>query len=224
MRHPWMFDFVLLGCGLFIILTVIAMFWYPGGTMVDDATQGYSFFHNFFSELGFTTAHGRSNQVGAGLFFVALTLVGFGLGLFFLAFPRFFEQERRTRWLAWFGSGLGLLSAVCFIGVACTPANLNMALHKTFVMWAFRLLPVAIFCYIPAMSMTHFPLALRGVFIAFFLLLMAYLLLLEFGPEIDTYNGMVIQATGQKVIVYSSILSIMVQAFWARKRLKTSRD
>jgi hypothetical protein len=54
------------------------------------------------------------------------------------------------------------------------------------------------------------------VFGIFFGLLVAYLLLLEFGPSLTTYAGMLIQATGQKIIVYASITSIMLQALIAR--------
>ncbi|MDQ2713331.1 MAG: hypothetical protein M3Z08_00285, partial [Chloroflexota bacterium] len=39
-------------CLLFLLLTVIAMLLYPGGTMANHHSQGYTFFLNFFSDLG----------------------------------------------------------------------------------------------------------------------------------------------------------------------------
>jgi hypothetical protein len=50
----------------------------------------------------------------------------------------------------------------------------------------------------------------------FFVLLVGYMLLLELGPGITTEAGVFIQAAGQKVIVYASIISIMIQAGGAR--------
>jgi len=221
-RSRRVFDLVLAGCGLFIILTMIAMFFYPGGTMVDDSTVGYSFSHNFFSELGFLNAHGHPNPISAPLFIFALCLAGAGLGVFFLAFPRFFQSDRVARWLAASGSIVGILSAICFIGIAITPGDVNLDLHKDFVLWAFRLFPAAVLLYTVAMFRVEYPRRYAWVFIIFFILLVAYILLLEFGPDIKTYHGMVIQAVGQKIIVYASITSIMIQAFGARRWLKIS--
>jgi hypothetical protein len=113
---------------------------------------------------------------------------------------------------------LGVLSALCFIGVAFTPADLWLAPHKEFVMWAFRLFPAAVLCYTIAMFRVSYPRLYAYELIAFFVLLVAYMLLLEFGPDIKTYSGMVIQAVGQKIIVYASIISVMIQARGARQQ------
>jgi len=224
LRSNRIFDLVLIGCGLFVLLTIIAMFFYPGGTMVDASTVGYSFFHNFFSELGFLNAHGHLNPVSVTLFIPALTLAGLGLGAFFLAFPRFFQGEQAARLLSNIGSLLGLLSAVCFIAIAFIPGDVNLDLHIEFVMWAFRLFPAAVLLYTVAMFRVGYPRRYAWVFVGFFILLVAYLLLLEFGPKIETYSGMVIQAVGQKIIVYASIFSIMAQADGARKQAKSPSD
>ncbi len=224
LRSKRIFDFVLVGCGLFVLLTIIAMLFYPGGTMVEASTVGYSFSHNFFSELGFLNAHGHPNLVSAALFIPALTLAGLGLGAFFLAVPRFFQGDRAARLLSTSGSLLGVLSAVCFIVIAFIPGDLNLDLHIEFVLWAFRLFPAAVLLYTVAMFRVNYPRRYAWVFVVFFSLLVAYLLLLEFGPEIETYAGMVIQAVGQKIIVYASITSIMAQASGARKQVKTASD
>ena len=220
-RNPRIFDFVFWGCGLFVALTLIAMFFYPGGTMTNDYTTGYSFFENFFSELGFYRSHtGGPNTVSFGLFVSALTLAGTGLAVFFLGFPRFFQSTLAGRALSALGSLLGILSALCFIGVAFTPADINRPLHVDFVLWAFRLFPGAVLCYTIAMFRENYAKQYALFFVGFFGLLVAYILLLEFGPEIETYQGMVIQAAGQKVIVYASIISIMIQSAGARQVLK----
>jgi len=56
--------YVVSGCGLFILLTVAAMFAYPGGLFTGELTSGYDFFRNLFSDLGRTMlAGGKSNTV-----------------------------------------------------------------------------------------------------------------------------------------------------------------
>jgi hypothetical protein len=216
-RH--LFTVVVVGCILFIALTTIAMFFYPGGTATDATTRGYSFFENFFSDLGRTESRtGEANTVAAVLFLVALTLAGSGLGLFFAAFPQFFWQMWPGRVLSILGSLFGLGAAISFVGVAFTPANLSVGAHGQFVIWAFRLFPLAVLCYTPAMFLEKgFPRRYAWYFLGFLALLVGYYQLLMNGPGFGTYEGLVIQAVGQKVIVYASIVSILIQALGARK-------
>ncbi len=217
------FDLVLTGCGLLIILAIIAMFFYPGGTMVDDSTISYSFSHNFFSELGFLNAH--SHQPGLGILVHFCTIYGRSwAGGLFPGISRFFQTEQISRWLAALGSLFGLLSSGCFIGIALTPADIYLDLRKKFALWAFRLFPAAVLFYTIAMFRVGSPCPYSCVFVVFFGLLTAYILLLELGPKIETYNGMVIQAVGQKIIAYASIASIMLQAFSARMQLKINSE
>ena len=219
--HRNAFLWVAVGCVLFVVLTVVAMWFYPGGTIADPTSRGYSFFTNFFSELGLTRTHsGGSNTVSFILFFVALTLAGAGLALFFVVFRSFFAQSRLTRALSTVGSVFGILSGICFIGVACTPANLLPVLHGQFVMWAFEAFPAAVILYAIAILLhKSYPKHFAVVFIAFAALLVLYLVLLMRGPGFATPQGLMIQATGQKAIVYASILSILIQSLGARKQL-----
>jgi hypothetical protein len=204
------------GCALFVVLTAIAMLFYPGGTVTDHTTQGYQFSQNFFSELGFTvSSSGQPNAISAVLFFVSLLLAGLSLVLFFLRFPQFF-REPSTRALAIIGSGVGIIAGICFIGVAFTPANLLLDAHVFFVTWAFRLFPVAVGFYIAAILRGRlFPKRYVWVWIGFAALLILYIGLLTWGPSARTSQGNMIQATGQKVIVYASIVAIFVQSLEA---------
>ena len=57
------------GIFLFVILNFISMVIYPGGTIIEPETKGYSFFYNFLSNLGESTAkNGEDNIVSAYLF------------------------------------------------------------------------------------------------------------------------------------------------------------
>ena len=52
---------------------------------------------------------------------------------------------------------------------------------------------------------------------AFAVLLALYVLLLVVGPPYDSPEGIMVQAVGQKIIVYASVTSIFIQASGARQ-------
>ena len=215
------FPLVAVGSVQFVVLTLVAMLFYPGGTITDPATRGYSFFTNFFSELGLTRTHsGGPNTISFILFFVASTLAGAGLALFFVAFRSFFVQSTASKVLSAIGSLFGVISGICFIGVAWAPANLQPALHGQFVMWAFQAFPVAVILYAVAILLhKSYPKRFAAVFLAFAALLVLYVVLMMRGPGFATPQGLMIQATGQKAIVYASIVTTFIQSLGARKQL-----
>lgn len=211
------FTLVIAGCLLFIFLTLVAMLFYPGPD--GQAPGGYSFFKNFFSALGFThNDAGYPNPIASVMFLVALSLAGAGLVLFFLAYLQFFRSSLGGKVLSWSGTAFGVVSGICFIGVAFTPADLYTEAHKVFVLWAFRLFPIAVFLYSLALfSHRQYPRRYGWVFVIFGLLLVLYVLLMEFGPDYRSAQGRGIQVTGQKIIVYATLVSILIQAWGAKK-------
>jgi hypothetical protein len=211
------FQIVITGCITFVVATVIAMLTYAGGTRNDPASIGYSFFTNFFSDLGRTVAYsGAPNMISTLLFSGALIFAGAGLALFFVAFTQFFTHTRWTRILSIIGSVFGVGAGICFIGIAFTPTDLASSLHGRFVLWAFGLFPLAVICYIPViLKRDEYPNIYAFSFIAFAVLLILYFALLQLGPRTTTPDGLMIQATGQKIIVYASIVSIFFQAWGA---------
>ena len=215
------YKYVVIGCGIFVLLTVIAMFTYPGGNANDEWTEGYDFFRNFFSDLGrFRLVNGNPNTASFILFFIALVIAGSSLTLFFIAFRNFFMQDSINYRASLAGTGFGVAAGICFIGVAFTPYDLYLDMHVDFVFWAFRtfLVAVGIFAYVIFRQNTY-PRKYGWVFLTFAFCLAGYILLLEFGPSSKTPSGMIIQATGQKMIVYISILTAMVQS-WLAYRIR----
>jgi hypothetical protein len=211
------YRYIILGCSLFVLLTIAAMFAYPGGSVSGEITTGYNFFRNFFSDLGrISVPGGGSNLVSAILFCLALTLAGLGLVCFFLAFRSFFLTDRMGRVFSTVGTIVGVISGLCFVGIAWAPYDLFLDAHYQLVFWAFRtfLLAVAIYAFVIFRQRTY-PRRYGWVFILFTLFLAAYLILLTSGPDALTPAGLVIQATGQKVIAYVSILSVVAQSWLA---------
>jgi len=213
------FRLVAIGCILFVLLTAVAMLFYPGGTATDPTTHGYSFFTNFFSELGLTqTRTGQPNTVSATLFITALTAAGAALAVFFVAFAQFFVHSTAGKILSGLGAFFGVIAGICFIGVAFTPANLYLRAHGQFVLWAFTAFPIAALFYTAAiLQERQYPKRFALAFGAFTILLILYLVLLFTGPSFGTAQGVLVQATGQKAIVYASIISILIEAVGARQ-------
>ena len=140
-----------------------------------------------------------------------------------MLFPRFFSSTPLGKVLCLIGSFFGVLAGICFVGVAFSPADLLLAAHVQFVMWAFRLFPLAVLFYIPAMFIEKsYPRRYAWVFTVFCLMLIGYYLLLTYGPDAKSPTGLVIQVVGQKVIAYASILSIGIQSLGAYRFLEKS--
>lgn len=217
-RRERLLAWVVAGCGQFVPLTLVAMLTYPGGTVADPTTEGYAFFRNFFSDLGRTVSPlGKSNTLSFLLFVVALSLAGLGLVLFSLVMPSLFRRSRLAWGLSLMGSMCATVAGISFIGVALAPANLFLPAHVIFVQTAFLSLFLAALSYSGAILLTSdYPRAYLSVFVAFALLLAGYLWLLFFGPTLDSPAGLLIQATGQKIIAYAAILSVGIQALGAR--------
>ena len=211
------FQFMLYAAVGFVVLTLVAMLLYPGGTVADPAAERYLFFHNFFSDLGRTEAiDGEANVLSAILFVIALTGAGLSLAWFFLSAPRLLLRSRAGRVLSLLGSVFGVVSGLSFVGVAWTPANLWLETHRFFVMTAFEAFLGAALLYAVAILMDRgYPSLDALAFLLFAGLLAGYLVLLFNGPRPDSAEGLMIQATGQKVIVYAAIVCMGFQSYGA---------
>lgn len=217
---------VMAACFLFLVLTILAMFFYPGGTRSNPDTQGYHFFENFFSEMGLTQTYaGETNTVSFTLFTVGLALAGTALALYFCIAPSLFWELRITRISSLIGSTFGFISGLSFMGVAFTPANLYLVPHRLFVQLAFVAFFVAVIFYTLAIFLYRsYPNLYAWVYISFGVLLGSYIWLFFFGPATTTPNGLLIQVTGQKIIAYAAILCMFIQAYGSRSVLATKDD
>ena len=213
-----LFSFVMAACFLFLVLTSLAMVFYPGGTRSAPGTKGYLFFENFFSELGLSRTYtGGPNNVSFFLFTAALALAGLALTLYFIISPSLFWDSRITRVLSLIGTFFGFISGLSFIGVALTPADMHLTPHRLFVQLAFTTFFVGVVFYALAILLNRsYPNLYALVNITFGALLGVYIWLLFFGPSTNTPNGLMIQVTGQKIIAYAAIISVFIQAYGAR--------
>ena len=216
-RHwrRWVYLWSMIGGVQFILLTSVAMLFYPGGTFRVPTTEGYLFFENFFSDLGRTQAHsGEPNWVSFGLFFVALSVAGVSFVLFFIALPGLFTGMKAAWCLSVAGSVIGVCSGLAFVGIAFAPMDLYRRAHGNFVSLAFcSLLPVVVLYAAAIFLHCGYPNRFAFVFLGFAVILLAYLWLLFFGPR-----DLRLSVTSQKAIVYAQVVCMFVQGFGAWRR------
>ncbi len=87
-------------------------------------------------------------------------------------------------------------------------------LHNLFVRLAFGLLLVFVVCLTTVQIQNAAPRSWIIANGAYLVVLTAYVLVLFAGPRLATDSGLRFQVTAQKIIVYSSILNLSLQA-WA---------
>jgi hypothetical protein len=157
------------------------------------------------------------------LFIVALSLAGLSLIIFFLTVPPHFAGNRTARRLSIIGSTVGVISGLGFIGIAAVPSDVNLTVHRLFVYIAFSGFLLVVFCYSAAILKSRaYPRAYAYAYLAYAVVLAVYLVLLFSGPEVETTGGLTIQAVGQKVVVYTGIVCVVIQS-WGAYRVERGR-
>ena len=218
---------ILLGCIVgfvfYALFNLLAMVFFPGGTSMDKDRIGYSFFENFFSDLGMSrTYSGELNALSQLLFASALVLVGILLIIFFLMFATYFNESKLVKNSSRIGSTAGILAGMACIGIAATPWDRYLNLHLIFVfVLSFALLIVLISYSIAILKNKPYPNLYAWVFMAYAFILVVYIALMMMGLDIETTSGLRIMATGQKILIYSGMFSIFIQilgAFHYNKR------
>ena len=125
----------------FMTISIIAMFFYGGGTPWDPTVAGYTFWQNFLSDLGRTIAYnGVENTVSSPLFNFCLGMYGVTLVLFYSASFRLFSSL-----LGYLITIAGIISGIGMFIIALAPDNILPDLHMQGVwMWALALLAAVV--------------------------------------------------------------------------------
>ncbi len=215
------------GVVLFAVLTLVAMFFFQGGTKADPTPRGYSFFAYPFSALGVLhTSSGTSNYVSATLFIAAMTSAGVSLILFSLAFPQFFPHLRVVRLvLILLGVAFGIASGICFVGVGLAPVNIFPKQHALFTIWGFRsIIAASFFWALSIFREPKYPKRYAWFFVGFGILVAAWLIATPYMPRM--VDGSIMRPTSQKIIVYACLFTLFLQSYGARavNRMSVSAD
>ncbi len=149
----------IVGFVIYALFNILAMVFYPGGTSIDRDRIGYSFFENFFSDLGMGRSYsGEPNALSQLLFASALVLVGIVLIIFFILIASYFNASKQERISSRIGSAAGILAGIACIGIAAAPWDLYLNLHLIFVFaLSFALLVVLISYSVAIFSNKRYP-------------------------------------------------------------------
>jgi hypothetical protein len=225
-----LFIATIIGCSQFIILTIIAMILYPGGSYAHPNSQQYEFFYNYFSTLGRIYAlNGEINTLSRALFATALAITGLTMIGYLVAMPFFFLKRTSTKWISIISTIIGIISAIAYIGIGLTPTDRYLDLHVFFVDLGFIGLAVAIFGYSITIYLTEdFPNYLGWNYIFFTILQTIYVFILFFGGYLfSSDTNMIVQVLSQKAIVYVEIICFIIQgigAYYVLDRQEKEKD
>jgi hypothetical membrane protein len=197
-----------------LALTVTSALSYPGGTVREEATRGYSFAHNFLSDLGGTVAfNGQRNMVGAVLFGVSVLIMVLVLAGTIVAAVRLLSATPRARAFARLAAIAGVLVCVGFLGVAFTPADRAWRLHMLSSMVAFRSFPVATALLALATARdTRFRSRATVGWMTLTLVLVGLITMTHLGPSPDTEHGLVTQVITQKIMAMSVLVVLWIES------------
>lgn len=204
----------IVGAIQFLVLTTYAMFIYSGGTIHDHSLEQYDFWNNYFSDLGRTHTFNRTpNWDCHYLFKSSLTISGICIMLFFSILTSFFE-EPIPKILALVAAFFGVIAGACYIGLAWYPYDVAFWAHRYYVQAGFiSFLLMSIFYAAAIFKDEYYSNKYGWAFVVFMLILTPQILIMIYGPRSWTSpNALFLQATSQKIVVYSEILVLLYQA------------
>ena len=209
------------GILVFISLCVIAMIYYPGGTIIDSTTVGYLFFYNFLSNLGeWTAKNGESNFFSAYLFNTSMLVLALSYSLFYFNFLKVIISRSKNLLLKTTLIMSISISLLGFIFVAIFSSDPDtFSLHILFVKIGFYSL--FIHCIIQAIFIYSIKLPNNLLFnstLIFTIIMFLFVLMMEFGPNpFENNESLFIQVTSQKIIVTSILIYFFIQVKEALK-------
>lgn len=201
---------------LFIIFQLMGMFLYPGGTMYNFASEGYTFSENFFSDMGaYTARNGEPNYLSMILFSFSLSIVGVTFILYYFTLPLVFKSDKINFLLASIGTLFAFIGSICLIGTGLTPSDLVLESHQFFANNIFYSFLITSFFYTIAIFRSNEIEKKYAIgYFIFFSSILIYVGILNFGPSADVNNpALIFQVVSQKIIVLVFVLSVLHQTF-----------
>ena len=205
----------------FVISCLVAAYFYPGGNLLDPQQVGYSFNHNFLSDLGgYTSRSGEINFLSQFFFNLSMFLfVAVGIGFLFV--PMLFKDNNINFYSAIIGSFFFFIGTVFFAGVGLTPHDLYRSEHIFFAINAFRILMPAGLIYVFVFFRSSVPNFYAYLTLAFFIFTTSYVLYQLFGGSpFDSIDALKQHVTIQKFIAFASTINIFVLSFGFKTRIK----
>lgn len=185
--------------------------------MLQPDLSEYDFTANFFSDLGRTrTFADQPNTLVCALFSITVIVAGLATVLFSVKFPSLFTGTSQHK-PAKLGALFGIVSGVCYIGVGLTPWDVYFNPHILFVKIGFSsFLAASLLLGWVMYRNSNYPKLYVWVYLAFILILIAYLYLLFYGPkDMKSAAAVQTQVIAQKVLLYSQMATMVIQCIGA---------
>ena len=204
-----------LGIFIFILLNIIAMVFYPGGTIIEPSTEGHLFFYNFLSNLGeWTAQNGENNFISAYLFNSSMMILAISYFVFYCGFLSVQLRYNDNKLLNFLSISSIIICLVSFILVAVFSSDdSTFDIHLLFVKAAFRTL--LLHCLVQVLILylnINFSKTILIISTAFSFILFLFILVMEFGPDpFKDNNSLFFQVTSQKIIVISILIYFLFQ-------------
>ncbi|MHA1783940.1 MAG: hypothetical protein ACTSVY_03215 [Candidatus Helarchaeota archaeon] len=194
----------LLGAFQFIILTIIAMFFYPAG---------YSFWTDHFSTLGLIYTRSIPkilNIISFILFIIAMVLAGILFIPFWLSIPSRFKDKAWINSLSWICLTIGVASSTFIVLIPIFPADFFPIQHVFTAVGFFLTFTIAVFLH-SILILTNGKHAILFSLIGF--TTAAFGATYVFGLCTGMYGGIfgALDATIQKFAIYSFMIWIIFQ-------------
>ena len=204
----------------YIVLTTIAMFFYAGGNLVDLSSPGYSFWTNFFSDLGRTVSlSGKPNLISFTIFTITALILGASFAVYIVIFPSLFKKNSKTRSIAIVGSLMGLIFCIGLFGTILTPWDLLYEEHLLFAnIFNISGLLVLIFYSIAILLEKNYPNKFAIALTILLIIGITYSIILINLPKNLNLQALIIQATSQKFSQYFFLICFSFQGYGARKQ------
>ena len=211
--NPWLTVYPQFILKIFIIINIISIFCYPGGTYLDNSTLGYSISQNFLSDLGRTISFSNEiNFISSQLFNMSLIMAGIIFIFFYINIRKIFINTNQNL-LIIIGSIFGVFGGISLAGVGLTPSNLFLEMHIIFATWLFRFFFVASICFSILIFVDKiFPNKYAGGYLFFTISILLYILISELGPDAKTnLLALSIQVISQKIILIIFLFAVYIQ-------------
>ncbi|MHA1717898.1 MAG: hypothetical protein ACTSWX_13770 [Promethearchaeota archaeon] len=193
--------FLSAGAIQYVIISSIAMLFYPGGSNADPIggpyTVGYDFFGNYFSDLGRTIAiNGMPNPIASILYYIANLIYALCLIPFFLTISSEFPMKKRGKGAGIAASIFGIIAGLGTFTYAVTPSNLYPVFHNIGVGFGYSGTFLAILMLGIAMHRYKENLKQEGLILI--ILAIVFFITLTLGPILNTvFTTMLMQKTSK---------------------------
>ena len=201
---------------IFILLQIVGMIVYPGGTLHDVSTEGYSFTNNFFSDMGtYAARNGDPNYLSKIIFAFSLTIVGITFSFYYLVLPNVLGEDRINYILAIIGTVFAIGGSICMIGTGLTPSDIVHGPHVFFANNIFHCFLITAFVYTIVIFRSEILKKRYSIgYGLFFISIFAYVGILQYGPPATAGESeLVFQVVSQKMIVGVFCFSVLHQTF-----------